>query len=107
MTAPCGIIFPGRCPQNSEPDHVQERHLEEGLTYGRCAKACRAHSLNGLPPDLCHDGALPSQVLVAQAEEVVDDERCGGGETQASLSCPSEAVCVTETHFTSDRHFSE
>lgn len=33
--------------------------------------------LDGFPPDLGHDGALSPEVLVAQAEEVVDDKRCG------------------------------
>lgn len=29
---------------------------------------------NGLPTDLSHDGALPSKVLEAQAQEAVDHE---------------------------------
>lgn len=36
-----------------------------------------SNALDGLPPDLGHDGALSSQVLVAQTQEVVNDERCG------------------------------
>lgn len=32
-------------------------------------------SLNGLSSDLSHDGALPSKVLITQAEEVVDHKR--------------------------------
>lgn len=33
---------------------------------------------NGLPPDLCHDGALPSEVLEAKAQEAVNHESCRG-----------------------------
>lgn len=30
--------------------------------------------LDGLPPDLCHDGALPAQVFVAQTQEAVNNK---------------------------------
>lgn len=33
--------------------------------------------LNGLPPDLRHDGTLSPKVLIAQAQEVIDDKGCG------------------------------
>lgn len=33
--------------------------------------------LDGFASDLGHDGALSSQVFIAQAEEVVDHKRCG------------------------------
>lgn len=33
---------------------------------------------NGLPPDLCHDGALPSEVLEAKAQEAVNHESWRG-----------------------------
>lgn len=35
-------------------------------------------SRNGLPSDLCHDGALPSKVLKAQAQEAVNHKSCQG-----------------------------
>lgn len=36
-----------------------------------------SYSLNGLPSDLRHDGTLSPKVLIAQAQEVVDDKGCG------------------------------
>lgn len=36
----------------------------------------RGDSLDGLPPDLSHDGALSAQVLVAETQEIVDDKGC-------------------------------
>lgn len=33
---------------------------------------------NGLPSDLCHDGALPSEVLEAEAQEAVNHESWQG-----------------------------
>lgn len=33
---------------------------------------------NGLPSDLCHDGALPSKVLEAQAQEAINHKSCQG-----------------------------
>lgn len=35
-----------------------------------------SYSLDGLPSDLGHDGALSPKVLIAQAQEVIDDKGC-------------------------------
>jgi hypothetical protein len=35
-----------------------------------------SYSLNGLPSDLRHDGTLSPEVLIAQAQEVIDDKGC-------------------------------
>lgn len=35
------------------------------------------HLLYGLPSDLGHDCALSTQILKGQAQEIVNDERCG------------------------------
>jgi hypothetical protein len=43
----------------------------------------RKDSLNRFSSDLSHDDALSSQVLITQAEEVIDDKRCTG-ETHTS-----------------------
>jgi len=40
-----------------------------------CCKQYK-YSLNWFPSDLRHDGALPSQVLIAEAEEVVYYKGC-------------------------------
>lgn len=44
----------------------------------RTASCCKynKYSLNWFPSDLRHDGALPSQVLIAQAEKVVYYKSC-------------------------------
>lgn len=34
------------------------------------------YSLDGLPPDLGHDGTFSPEVLIAQAQEIVDDQGC-------------------------------
>lgn len=45
-----------------------------------------SYSLNGLPSDLRHDGTLSPKVLIAQAEEVVDDKGCGSPEQSIQVS---------------------
>lgn len=35
-----------------------------------------SYSLNGFPSDLRHDGTLAPKVLIAQAQEVIDDKGC-------------------------------
>lgn len=37
----------------------------------------QGHLLYGLPPDLGHDCALSTQILKGQAQEIVNDKRCG------------------------------
>lgn len=57
----------------------------QGGGQGLCVPLLGAHmalrklsySLNGLPSDLRHDGTLSPKVLIAQAQEVVDDKGCG------------------------------
>ena len=67
-------------------DGLDEAELQRGLlaeaqeldgvgAAGQAAGAVEPAGADGLAADLAHDVALAAQVLVAQGEEVVDDER--------------------------------
>lgn len=47
----------------------------------------KGDSLDRFPSDLSHDGALSSQILVTQTQEVVDDEGCAQSHTEEEEKC--------------------
>lgn len=63
----------GLCVQ-LPPEQLGERQAQE--VGWRAGPQGASYSLNGLPSDLRHDGALPAEVFVTQAQEIVDDQGC-------------------------------
>lgn len=51
-----------------------ERNPQTDRQKGQTCEGASWHLLDGLPSDLCHDGALSTQVFIAQTQEAVNDE---------------------------------
>lgn len=89
---PIAIVIVSECLQKDDDECHQGFHQTE-LQCGLLAKAqksdgvgftgktacpIQARRFDGLTADFGHDVALTAEVLVAQREEIIDDERCKG-----------------------------
>lgn len=108
------ILVEVECLQNQCDDGhywLDEAELQSGLftkaqeTNGvlpssQTTCAPEKAGLDRLSPDLWHDGALPSQVLIAQTEEVIDDK--GFIAVSDTVKVDVEVV-IAEEHETEER----
>lgn len=77
------VSTPGEWPSSGRLDRASRPWSREGqdssrmLGPGEGGHREPVYSLNGLSSDLGHNGTFSAKVLIAQAQEVVDDQGCG------------------------------